>query len=84
MTLREAYDDWMKYKFPHLLEYYKQKKKKEFDQWVLSSKPSDKYKDIKYNKLQEELKVLRIKEPSKLAFRKLLDRFNIEYKQKKH
>lgn len=84
MTLREAYDDWMKYKFPHLLEYYKQKKQKEFDQWVLSSKPSVKYKDIKYNKLQTELEALRIKEPSKLAFRKLLDRFNIEYKQKKH
>ena len=84
MTLREAYDDWMKYKFPHLLEYYKQKKKNEFDQWVLSSKPSEKYKDIKYNKLQTELEALRIKEPSKLAFRKLLDRFDIEYKQKKH
>ena len=23
MTLNEAYEDWMKYTFPHLLEYYK-------------------------------------------------------------
>lgn len=84
MTLREAYDDWMKYKFPHLLEYYKQSKKNEFDQWVLSNQPSVKYKDTKFNKLQAELSVLRIKEPSKLAFRKLLNRFDIEYKQKKH
>ena len=84
MTLREAYNDWMKYKFPNLLNRYKAEKLRQFAVDSMQNEWSDKFKEMKYNNLKADLELIRIKEPSKLAFRKLLDRYNIEYKQKKH
>lgn len=81
MTLREAYDDWMKYTFPHLLEYYKKAKQQEFKIWCLTHQASDEYKELKMNRLNDELNALRVKEPSKPAFRKMLQKFDIKYKQ---
>ena len=84
MTLREAYNDWIKYQFPNLLNRYKAEKLRQFAVDSMQNEWSDDFKEMKYNNLKADLELIRIKEPSKLAFRKLLDRYNIEYKQKKH
>jgi len=82
MTLREAYNDWMKYQFPNLLNRYKAEKLKQFAVDSMQNDWSAEFKEMKYNKLKADLELIKIKEPSKLAFRKLLDRYNIQYKQK--
>ena len=84
MTLREAYNDWMKYQFPNLLNRYKAEKLRQFAVDSMQNDWSEEFKEMKYNKLKADLELIRIKEPSKLAFRKLLDRYNIQYKQKQH
>ena len=84
MTLREAYKDWIEYNFPNLLKYYKIQKVNEFKLEAMVNEWSQEMKEFKYKQLEADLALVRIKEPSVQAFRKLLDRFNIEYKQKKH
>ena len=84
MTLREAYNDWIKYQFPNLLNRYKAEKLRQFAVDSMQNEWSEEFKEMKYNKLKADLELIRIKEPSKLAFRKLLDRYNIQYKQKQH
>ena len=84
MTLNEAYEDWMKYTFPHLLEYYKRDRVRQFTIYCVEHQITGEYKCLKYDKLKAELDNIKIKEPNKLAFRKMLDKNNIQYKQKKH
>lgn len=81
MTLSEAYNDWLKYKFPNLLDNYKATKRREFALEALTNEWSDELKEAKYNQLNEDLKLIKIKEPTIQAFRKLLTRNNIEYKK---
>lgn len=84
MTLRQAYEDWLEYKFPYLLKRYKDEKLRAFKVEAMQNKWSAELKETKFKNLKADLELIKIKEPNKLAFRKLLDRYNIQYKQKQH
>lgn len=81
MTLRVAYNDWLKYKFPHILEYYKKERIREFQVYAHTHVMSDEYKELKYKKLVDELNQLQLNEPTVRAFAKMLKKFEIEYKK---
>lgn len=83
MTLNEAYEDWSTYVYPHLLDYYKDERKREFQVYNIENHVAKEARIKNYQKLVEELNKINLPKPSKLAFRKLLDRFNIEYKKKR-
>lgn len=84
MTLTQAYNDWCKYEFPHFLDYYKNEETRKFKVYCAEHSITGEYKNEKWNKLQAELNRLKLPKPTKAAFLKLLKRYDIEYKQKKH
>lgn len=84
MTLTQAYDDWCKYEFPHFLEHYKNEEINKFRGYCIENGITGDYKDQKWNKLKNELDRLKLPKPTKAAFLKLLNRYGIKYKQKKH
>ena len=84
MTLTQAYNDWCKYEFPHFLEYYKNEELNKFKRHCIENGITGEYKTQKYDKLKNELERLKLPKPTKGAFLKLLNRYGIKYKQKKH
>lgn len=82
MTLNEAYQDWLTIKFPYLLERFRYKKIKEFGVEALINEWSEDFKEYKFKQLKSDLDLVKIKQPNILAFRKLLQRYNIEYKHR--
>lgn len=82
MTLSEAYEAWIDITFPNLLSRYKDKKVREFTVEAMVKEWSSELKERKFKQLKKDLKLIKIKEPNIQAFRKLLQRYNIEYKQR--
>lgn len=81
MPLKEAYNTWIEITFPHLLDRFKEQKIREFQIKSMNNEWSQEYKEEQYNRFLEDFKLIRIKKPSKAAFKELLKRFNISYKQ---
>lgn len=82
MTLSEAYNYWMKYTFPTLLENYKNKKIKEFGIESKLNEWSPEFTEKKFKQLKKDLELIKIKEPTIQAFAKLLQRNGITYNKK--
>lgn len=80
MTLGEAYDFWMYYEFPNILNRYKQGRLNEFKANELNK--FGKVSKEKYEAFKKDLDLIKIKEPNIGAFTKLLKRLHIKYKKK--
>jgi len=82
MTLSEAYKFWVEVSFPNLLSRYKDKKIREFSVEAAVNEWSSELKESKFKQLKKDLELIKIKKPSLQAFRKLLQRNNVQYKQR--
>jgi len=83
MTLKEAYEKWLTTKYPFLLEKYKTKKRLELTMELKANEYSQELRDYKFEKFEEDFKLIKLKEPTIRAFAKLLKVHNIEYKKNK-
>lgn len=83
MTLNEAYTSWIEWEFPHLLNYFKAEKERELRVRILEHPYLDNEIRLKwYAQLRADMDLIKIKKPSKSAFKELLKRFKISYRKK--
>ena len=83
MTLNEAYTNWIEWQFPTLLKYFKYEKERELKVRILEKPYLDNEIKLKwYAQMLADLELVRLKKPSKTAFKELLKRFKINYRKK--
>lgn len=78
-TLKEAYEYWLIYEFPNILENYKRELTKKFIKDQL--KMYNKVNEEKLKKFNEDLDLINIRKPSRTSFKCLLNSLGISYKK---